>query len=105
MTTGGLTVESTAARKGRPPRVPHERMRYLRVYFAESEYERVRIAATLNQHKSMSEFGRLAISNAAEESGAGPIVIDAEQPRTERRRRNGYDQPIELERRRKKGFM
>ena len=71
-------------RKGRPPRVPNERTRYLRVYFAESELALVRQVAAKN-YQSMSEFARLAVSDAAEESGAGPIVLGGDRRLRERR--------------------
>jgi hypothetical protein len=93
-----VTGEIVVARKGRPPRVPNERRVYLRVYFAESEFARVRAAATRNG-QPMSVFARLAVSDAAEESGAEPIVA-GDRRATNRRRRPGDDQPVELDRRR-----
>ncbi len=93
-TTDVMTVRRKG---GRPRRVPNERIVLLRVLFSEGELERVRRAAAQN-YQSMCEFSRLAISEAAEESGAGPIVLD-DRRSAERRRRAGDDQPVELERR------
>lgn len=99
MTVAVVVAVTLLARKGRPPRVPGERSRKIAVYFAESEFQRVRQAAAAN-FQSVSEFARLAMSEAAAESGAAPVLSG--QPRSgDRRRRNGADQPIELDRRRK----
>ena len=84
-------------KRGPLPLVPNERVVRLRVYLAESELVKVREAAAAN-YQSMSEFARLALGDAAEECGTGPVLAQ-ERRQGYRRRRSADGPPPTVERR------